>query len=344
MENLAKKLKSSRQGKGLSVEQVSAATKIRPHLIEAIEECDFSLMPFVYMKSFIITYAEYLNIPYSDSDLVAPGKKSKKNSDENNDKKEKKQVNFDENGIELSEPIKEQNIKKEDGKRKKTILTSKISTDSTDYSEIFKNKKIKSGIHPGLVHYLIYGGVALLLILILYFVFLYDSGNSRADYGKTNSGKSDTVVADNGLLNYFKQSDSLTLVARAFDTAWVKLDIDGKESDEIVLHKGMEKKWSASNYFVLSQGSIGAVEFYRNGEKLPLFGKQGSVAKNIKITKDKISNISPWQGDSNRQFSSVNVQAPATKRYKKKTETNTAPNPILRTIEPSPIKNDKRTR
>jgi hypothetical protein len=66
---------------------------------------------------------------------------------------------------------------------------------------------------------------------------------------------------------------------------------------------GQEEKWGASEYLLIDQGNVGSINFYRNGELLPMFGKPGTVVKNIKITKDKVLNTS-FQKDT------IQVQKP----------------------------------
>ena len=48
------------------------------------------------------------------------------------------------------------------------------------------------------------------------------------------------------------------------------------------------KPSSANEYFIITQGNVGAVQFKRNGKLLEPFGARGSVVKNIKITKDEV--------------------------------------------------------
>ncbi|MCK5742913.1 MAG: helix-turn-helix domain-containing protein, partial [Chlorobi bacterium] len=79
MKSLGHILKKSREAIGLSIAQASEKTKIRPYLIEAFEKDDFAILPGVYAKSFIKTYAEFLNISYADieesvNELFKPAK------------------------------------------------------------------------------------------------------------------------------------------------------------------------------------------------------------------------------------------------------------------------------
>ncbi|OGC90849.1 MAG: hypothetical protein A2W25_13020 [candidate division Zixibacteria bacterium RBG_16_53_22] len=62
-ESLGDKLRTTRESKGLTIDQVAAITKLNPHFIEALEEGRWDLLPGrVYLKSFAKIYAEALGI------------------------------------------------------------------------------------------------------------------------------------------------------------------------------------------------------------------------------------------------------------------------------------------
>ncbi len=62
MNNIGERLNQARLAQNLSIEQVSAKTKIRPHILEAIEAGRHDVLPEVYIKSFIKTYSNFLKI------------------------------------------------------------------------------------------------------------------------------------------------------------------------------------------------------------------------------------------------------------------------------------------
>ena len=59
-------LKEHRESKSIQIEEISEYTKINPKYIEAIEEGNFDILPNVYMRLFLRSYASYLD---ADSDL-----------------------------------------------------------------------------------------------------------------------------------------------------------------------------------------------------------------------------------------------------------------------------------
>ena len=55
-------LKEHRESKNIQIEEISEYTKINPMYIEAIEEGNFDILPNVYMRLFLRSYAIYLDV------------------------------------------------------------------------------------------------------------------------------------------------------------------------------------------------------------------------------------------------------------------------------------------
>jgi cytoskeletal protein RodZ len=66
MESSGKCLKAERESQNLSLKQVSESTKIREHLLKAIEEDRYELLPPVYAKGFLNIYTKYLGLDPND--------------------------------------------------------------------------------------------------------------------------------------------------------------------------------------------------------------------------------------------------------------------------------------
>ncbi len=67
VETVGRRLQKARQAKSLSVDEVAAATKIRPERIVDLEGGDLSHFPsLVYARSFLVKYAKYLGIDIQD--------------------------------------------------------------------------------------------------------------------------------------------------------------------------------------------------------------------------------------------------------------------------------------
>jgi hypothetical protein len=55
-------LRTARQQRSLSIEDVSQRTKIRPKIIESMERDDFAALPATYMTGFVRTYSQFLDV------------------------------------------------------------------------------------------------------------------------------------------------------------------------------------------------------------------------------------------------------------------------------------------
>ena len=60
-------LRSIRKSKNIEINEISENTKINVEYLKAIEDGNFDSLPYIYVRLFIKSYAEYLNI---DSELI----------------------------------------------------------------------------------------------------------------------------------------------------------------------------------------------------------------------------------------------------------------------------------
>jgi len=71
MESPGKRLKAERESRNLSLKQVFESTKIREHLLKAIEEDHYELISSpVYVKGFLDAYSRYLGLDPNDVVLL----------------------------------------------------------------------------------------------------------------------------------------------------------------------------------------------------------------------------------------------------------------------------------
>ncbi len=265
MESIGQTLRQSREESGLTIKQVSDKTKIRPQFISSIENDEFNVLPGVYAKSFIKTYAIFLH--------------------------------FGEE--EITEMINIFNSKMKDFRSTKKSSNNIVES---PYGDLRKKEKIAKYSQKTIINYIIYSTMAIALFALLYFALFTREENSANDNDINFTDTPDTAVIDNknNLLSWFEKPDSLILEASATDTAWIRIEIDGKSSDQFLMYNGMSRRWAAKDFFIIGVGNVGAVQFTRNGQLLEPFGSKGSVVRNVKITADKVENSSvPWNKNPN---------------------------------------------
>jgi cytoskeleton protein RodZ len=151
MKEIGKQLKEARESIGISIEEASEDLKIRPSQIENIEAGNSSAFDDVfYLKYFIRDYAKYL-------------------------------------GLDKEEMVDEFNEFLFD-------YTSKLSLDDIkDAKNIKRNKKQTKTIHSpytvekksntSFIPFLVYGLIAILVMLIIYFVITLNSNDDEFEEG-----------------------------------------------------------------------------------------------------------------------------------------------------------------
>ncbi len=274
MDNPGSILYETRKKLNLSIDEVSEQTMIRRHVLEALERGEFAGLPKVYARSFLKTYLNFLGLSEEDIPEMME---------------------------QLAEPKGKNDVQQQQEPEKKEKISTKIDIDG------LKKSTISRYAQANLINLLVYIAIILACGGLIYFVFFSDGESDQVLDPDEIAGKPDTAVIqekkDKGLLSLFEQEpDSLTLRAAAQDSSWMRIDIDGKTSEQLLLGPGMEQTWNADKYFILTLGNAGAVEFFRNDEKLKPFGKKGTVVRNIKITEDKVvSSSEPWESSQRKK-------------------------------------------
>lgn len=305
MLELGKKIKDARISQKLSIKELSEKTKIRVYVIEAIEKGDFSVMPEVYLKSFLKTLSNFLKIEYVEPTIKTSKEKPKKFDDESIESKASIIDVLPKKKTSLKEKKSEKNGNSKDvGKDSLKELKTGFDDKYNNFVEIFKKSRIDRDKRYIYLNRTIYSLLILAVLLALYFGF--KSLNSSSNYVEPEeiSKKVDTIDLEettNSLFTYFEKPDSIRLYAKSHDTVWIRVLSDGKSISEALLKPGMEDSWAAKEYFIVDLGNVGGVDIYRNEEKLPLFGKPGSVVKNIKITANEVLNTYSPKADSIRK-------------------------------------------
>lgn len=81
-QNFFDSFKAHRESKNISVKDIVEHTKIDPKYIDAIEAGDFSIAPNVYIRLFIKSYCEYLDLDYKkaldDYEIYTTGRVNEK--------------------------------------------------------------------------------------------------------------------------------------------------------------------------------------------------------------------------------------------------------------------------
>jgi len=267
MEEFGLKLKQIRESHNITLSDVNKKISIREIYLVLIEEGKFSELPHVYGKSFLKTYCQYLEIPLSDYlPIIEQLENDEKSKLKNNTIKATSKFDL--------------------GNQNKKINLSNI--DKNNYLEKIL-AQFKFIENPKFINYFV---LTLFFVIVLFFLFPFEDEKSLTNQDESLEAMApDTMFLaeeEKGLFSYFQGSDSLILEAYSIDTCWLKLNIDGKIYKEVLAVPKMKMRWSAKDYFIITQGNVGAIQFIRDGKNLEPFGARGSVVKNVKITKSEV--------------------------------------------------------
>lgn len=137
---------------------------------------------------------------------------------------------------------------------------------------------------------LIYGGLVGALVAMVYYFFLRPQPTAE-----TPVRAPEVVVAPQQqgererAAERAQPGDTLwSLRARAHDTVWLSIIVDGRQSEQLLLYPGQEREWKAYQAVMLSVGNAGGIELWRDGESLPPLGPRGAVLRAVRIERERL--------------------------------------------------------
>lgn len=277
-EEISEKLKQARLKNNITIEQLSAKTRIDVKFIEAMEIGDFAFLPELYVKAFIKQYSKAVDL---DEDLIIKQYEAAKSG-----------IPFQENE---SENIREiTSNKPEENKEKKIIEDPQMQPIHTFDAVGYSKSKVKDSFLSE-KNRLMFGGIIVAVVFIFAFVYFFfikktddivipeksieEIIQENKDRYTANPDDSAKPVSGKAI------SDSLMLTIKASDTSWVKIILDDKRSDEFILFPKSQKVIAAGNNFKITFGNSGGIDLILNNKSLNFVGRDKGV-KYVLINKD----------------------------------------------------------
>ncbi|MDP4190413.1 MAG: helix-turn-helix domain-containing protein [Bacteroidota bacterium] len=291
---LAEELKEARLKKDITLQQLFAKTRIDIKFLEAIENGNFEVLPDVYLREFVKSYASAVGLDETTIMKKFDASKSGKDFDEKHGS-EKHTSEKHVSDRHISEPrpsIKEEKPRPEPirSERKKEYISPYDSTNQDNPEEPITIKNPKANLI-----WIALAGVLLIVALLLYLIFFRGSSTQiitekpYEEYLDKNSQRfEDTTAKASGQNSAKKDSlnrqntsmrpDSLSLLVKSTAKSWVKITADDNaKTFEFVLPANSQKYIKAKKNFTLIVGNSGAVELQLNNSPLNLNGKTGEV-------------------------------------------------------------------
>jgi cytoskeletal protein RodZ len=277
MNEFADELRTSREGKHISLTDVSSATKIQLKYLRAMEEGDFTFLPEPYVRAFIRDYARAVQldpeatIARYEAIVKAPEQSVEEAQPQY---KDSAQVSLVQHEIPRQTP----EILRPHGFRFRDVLSNQIS----------KKKWLPV--------------VAFILLVVVVALVASITGNGRKEHvsetpfeqivkekerppTERSTGALASAVSSTTSRSY---SDSLILEGRTSQDVWVRLVIDEGLPKEYLFGPKEVQTWKAKANFRLSLGNAGGITFRLNGKDLGMLGKPGAVVRNAVITRDGV--------------------------------------------------------
>lgn len=276
MDPLAERLQTERERQRLSRREMAAQTNIREQYLEALEAGRYDVLPAVYVRSFLKTYATALGIRPDELHRLMSAV-------------------FDMDHTDSSERLpryREDPPKGPNPLASAAHRTQEAVSAGVDTVRNITRAPLDRGRRPWPV---ILIGVAIVGACVVIWLLLRPSSPESTSISSDSSTVAIVDVdASDGAAPAAQgastdEQDSMRLTAVTTDTAWMTITMDGKRSRQLVLVPGQEYEWSAMERYTLSVGNAGAISFTRNGEPLKPFGKKGELVRSILITRTAVT-------------------------------------------------------
>ncbi|VAX25441.1 hypothetical protein MNBD_IGNAVI01-441 [hydrothermal vent metagenome] len=275
LKKFGEELKSLREKKAISLNEIHDKTRIDAKYLSEIENGNFDVLPEVYIRAFLRKYANMIEV--DEEEIISKYEIAKGEGSEEVDQRKLKKIELDKVPDEkspgtyddLEDEVPEKQEETTDDKNKNVVLLGTFVLIS-------------------------------LIVLIIYFFFFSNSSEEiiiEKPINEIVSEKTEVLSEPNANVTEKRfeskpqtktsvpitvSHDSLNLRINAIDTAWMRVTIDNKFGDEFTLNPRLSKTLKAKTNFKLLIGNAGGVELYLNGKKLPKFGKKGEI-KNISV-------------------------------------------------------------
>lgn len=302
LKKLAAELKSAREKKKITIEEIFTKTRIDKKFLAAIEQGNFSVMPEVYIRAFIKEYSKTIGLNPDEVlekfKLAGDGRDFETSTEKVSDKKSPPKEDVTIAKIDQSEKVELSNETREN-----------------------ENKKSKTSI------YILSALGMLITILLVYNLFLDNSSNVivtekpfeeiiESETSGDNSEAVEVVKSKNSdpvekiespklepiktetkaeaikketqpLMGNVGTDKKLVLTIVGNNKSWIRVLSDENNNTEFILDSGMTKILSAEERFYLHIGNSGDIKLLLNDRDLNFTGSPGKVRK-IFVTQNGI--------------------------------------------------------
>lgn len=278
LQGIGEILKKTREAKGITLDEVAEATKIRSRYLDAIEKEDFQALPGeVYVRGFVTAYLKYLDI--KDRPEVLEIMKTK----------------IVQSVESVPAQVEDEQVKERHTRAKRKAAhatTSRKKMPAASFEEKPLSKKSSMII--------ILSIIAVVLLLALQWIYTKSQQEEvpknhvqqeQQDNENQQNGE-DTPGTDQPDANGVEPQEPVTPVYEGLEMhlevldlnpatteqCWIQIIADGQKSEQ-TLSEGQTQDIKATENIQLKLGNAGVVKVTLNGQDLGTLGDQGKVVK-----------------------------------------------------------------
>ncbi len=256
-------LRREREKKGLTYNEIFEITRVRPSILDALENEDWDVLPSrVFVTGFVRSYARALGL--EEEELVAlyhkaaPSEKRPSRPDVKFDKPNKGLivlVAFSAVAV-LSAYFL---FKKNPTNKEISVKPTMVISASNDFIPVPKDQLDESSLAPV----------------------------KTSQPVETGTPDEDLVSSEPEQAPPKDKPSEMVLKANVSDGTWVKIYVDGKKPKEYIFRAGSRHEWRAKHGFELIIGNAGGIGFEFNDEKIENLGQPGQVVR-LKLPEDYV--------------------------------------------------------
>lgn len=286
LKSFANELKKTREEAGITLEGVSAKTRIDIKFLKALERGDVHFLPDLYVKAFVKQYAKVIGLDEDETLqrflLAKDGKTLPGKEDET----------VDSEIVETGTEDQESQGQKQEDKKKTLYSFSDERAKNNRSSKSMKKKK--------LLVYSVSVLIALIAVVLIYFLFVKDKENNIVVEKPFDEVLQDTpkrfvneevaqLPEENSPINI--EELTLTLTNNdSGDSAWIFVVMDNKTSREFLLFPKTSQSFKAKSNFKFTLGNSGVIDLKINNKKIEFNKKRGAV-RYYKLDKNGLERI-----------------------------------------------------
>jgi len=254
-QKIFQELRTAREAKGITLENISRTTLIDLKYLTAIEEAREDVLPAAYLRAFIREYATAIGL---DPALVMHQYDQTSPS-----------------GAETGPPAQTAQIARPvpaGGEPRRAWWTNRVS--------------LLTAMSAGII---------CIIAIVFFLSRSFGPSPVREIPFSTTVSDNERRVFPTDTAKAVQSSaplasaDSLLLSATSTDSVWMQLSIDGTPPNDYLFPPNIRRQWKAKEKFTITLGNGGGIVFRLNAMDIGTLGKRGSVVRNYELNRRSLT-------------------------------------------------------